>query len=199
MPAAVPPPRAILFDMDGTLTQPLLDFPAIKREIGVGDQPILEALAAMTPDQRASAETILHRHEDEAARSATLNDGCEMLLHWLEQRGIPTAIITRNSRSSAAMVCALHSLRTAILITRDDDLPPKPDPAPLLAACRHLNVAPADAWMVGDGEFDVAAGNAAGIPTIWISHHRPRPFSAIPTHTLPDLPQLLHLLTSTLA
>lgn len=180
--------------MDGTLTRPLLDFPTIKRELGIGDRPILEALAEMTPRQRAAAETILHRHEDEAARRATLNEGCETLLHWLEARQIPTAVITRNSRSSAAIVFDRHALRTDMLITRDDDLPFKPDPAPLLAACQHLNVLPAQAWMVGDGEFDILAGQRAGIATIWISHNRPRPFEAVPWRTVMDLRELLRML-----
>lgn len=42
-------PRVILFDMDGTLTEPLLDFPRIKADMGIGNRPILEALAEMTP------------------------------------------------------------------------------------------------------------------------------------------------------
>ena len=41
------PPKAILFDMDGTLTAPMLDFPRIKAEMGIGERPILEALAEL--------------------------------------------------------------------------------------------------------------------------------------------------------
>ena len=33
-------PAAILFDLDGTLTEPLLDFPRIHREMGIGDRGI---------------------------------------------------------------------------------------------------------------------------------------------------------------
>ena len=48
-------PRALLFDMDGTLTEPALDFPAIKAAMGIPLQrPILEALAEMTPERRAA-------------------------------------------------------------------------------------------------------------------------------------------------
>src|SRR6185437_5398843 len=91
------PPRAILFDMDGTLTEPMLDFPRIKSDLGIGNQPILEALAQMTPPQRAAAEAILFRHEDHAAAHSTLNPGCTELLAWLRIAEIPTALITRNS------------------------------------------------------------------------------------------------------
>ena len=42
-------PRAVLFDMDGTLTEPMLDFPRSKAEMGIGQRPILEALAEVHP------------------------------------------------------------------------------------------------------------------------------------------------------
>ena len=84
MPTSKPiiPPRAILFDMDGTLTEPMLDFPRIKADMGIGNRPILEALAEMSPADRPEAESILLRHEDHAAAQSTLNPGCtELLAH----------------------------------------------------------------------------------------------------------------------
>ena len=45
--------RAVIFDMDGTLTKPCLDFDAIRAEMGLSGEPILEAMARMTPDERA--------------------------------------------------------------------------------------------------------------------------------------------------
>ncbi|MCC6423420.1 MAG: HAD family hydrolase [Phycisphaerales bacterium] len=186
-------PRAILFDMDGTLTEPLLDFPRIKAEMGIGNRPILESLAMMTPADRQAAEAILHRHEDQAAQSCRLNEGCESLLRWLDEHHIPQAIITRNSRSCARIILDRHRLAIEILITREDG-PFKPDPHPLLLACKQLNVNPAEAWMVGDGVYDVQAAHHAEIPSIWLSHGKPRPFADEPAHTIAQLPNLLLLL-----
>ena len=42
----------------------------------------------------------------------------------------------------------------------------KPHPAPLFRAAGELAMAPADCVYVGDDLRDVAAGNAAGMPTI---------------------------------
>ena len=42
-------PRALLFDMDGTLTEPVIDFAALKAEMGIGRRPILEAMASGRP------------------------------------------------------------------------------------------------------------------------------------------------------
>ena len=188
-------PRAILFDMDGTLTAPMLDFPRIKSEMGIGNRPILEALAEMDPAQRAAAEAILFRFEEQAAADSTLNPGCRELLAWIDEHDIPIALITRNSPRSVATVIERHSLPIEIILTRDD-APPKPLPDALHAACRRLEVAEADAWMVGDGQYDIEAGLAAGVATVWVSHGRERPFDACPQWTVPGLPELLDLLKS---
>jgi HAD superfamily hydrolase (TIGR01549 family) len=189
-------PAALLFDMDGTLTRPMLDFPAIKAEMGIGQRPILEALAAMDDAARRHAEQILHRHEDYAAEQSTLNAGCEALLEWIDQQQIPVALITRNRRRSVDVVLRRHGLHIDVLITRDDGLF-KPDPAPLLAACTRLGVDDVgSAWMVGDGEYDVQAGLAAGTKTVWISHGRPRYFADVPWRVVNDLSELLNNLRS---
>src|SRR5262245_45047534 len=76
-------PSALLFDMDGTLTRPMLDFPKIKREMGIGDQPILEALEALDPERRSEAQAVLHRFEERAAAESDLNPGCHELVRWI--------------------------------------------------------------------------------------------------------------------
>ncbi|HTW93814.1 MAG TPA: HAD family hydrolase [Tepidisphaeraceae bacterium] len=191
-----PAPKALLFDMDGTLTEPMLDFPLIRREMGIAaDEPILEALARLTPHQRNVAESILLRHEEAAAAGSVIAPGCRQLLQWAGQNSIPTALITRNSRLSATTVLQRHNIDLNVLICRED-APYKPDPAPLLLACRKLSVAPHDAWMIGDGRHDIEAGCAAGIATVWISLGRQRNFAAQPWQTVSDLGELFQLLAA---
>ena len=192
-PEKISLPSAVLFDMDGTLTEPMLDFRRMKAEMGIGERPILEALADMSAHERRRAEAILHKYEDEAARFSTLNPGCREVLALLDAAGVPTALITRNSRSSVRTVLAAHHLPIDVLVTRED-APPKPDPEPLYQACRRLAVDPAGAWMVGDGEFDVRAGHNAGVRTVWLSHRRPRPFPETPWREAADLWDLIRLL-----
>jgi FMN phosphatase YigB (HAD superfamily) len=60
--------------------------------------------------------------------------------------------------------------------------------------------------MVGDGSHDIAAANAAGVTSIWLSHHEERDLGAPgppppappppPTHTIATLQELLPLLTT---
>ncbi|HEV8604755.1 MAG TPA: HAD family hydrolase [Tepidisphaeraceae bacterium] len=186
-------PKVILFDMDGTITQPMLDFPRIKRDMGIGQRPILEALAEMDEHARQIAQSILHRHEEEAAANSILNPGCKEILAWLNRHQIEVAVITRNSRASVKTVCERHGLHFEVLITREDGKF-KPDPAPLLEACQRLNVEKNHAWMVGDGQYDVEAGLAAAIRTVWLSHGRPKPFAADPWRAVQDLHELTALL-----
>jgi len=186
-------PRAILFDMDGTITEPMLDFPRIKREMGIGQRPILEALAEMSASARQIAEAVLLRHEEEAAANSVLNPGCIELLNWLDRHRIGMAVITRNSRLNVETVCRKHDLKFEVVITREDGKF-KPDPAPLLEACRRLGAGTSDVWMVGDGQYDVEAGLAAGIATVWVSHGRIKPFAAEPDWVVQGLHELTAML-----
>jgi len=185
-------PKAVLFDMDGTLTEPMLDFPSIKAEMGIGTRPILEALNELEGPLRETAEAVLLRHEERAAENSTLNPGCREVLDWLHAQPIATALITRNSRLSVQTVLRRHNLRLDVLITREDP-PFKPDPHPLRLACTRLNISPSHAWMVGDGQYDVQAGSAAGVRTVWISHGRSRTFEPAPWRELRDLLELRDL------
>jgi HAD superfamily hydrolase (TIGR01509 family) len=187
-------PDAILFDMDGTLTEPMLDFPRIKAEMGIGPVPILETLATMPAEARSIAEAVLLRHEAEAAERSRLNPGCEELLAWLADRKIKTALITRNSRLSVSRLIARHRLEFSVLISRED-APPKPQPAPLLLACRRLGVSYERCWMIGDGSHDIEAAAAAGMRSVWISYGLEKTFDAEPWKTVKDLRAVRRMLT----
>ena len=176
------PPRAVIFDMDGTLTEPLLDFDAIRAEIGLPPGlPILEQLAVADAALRARGEEIMQRHERDAMARATLADGCRELLARLRACGVPCAILTRNIREVVETFVRKFalgesfahegSLRTPLRIaayTREDG-PPKPAPDGVLHLCRAFGVAPAQALVVGDFSFDIVAGRVAGCRTALVT------------------------------
>jgi HAD superfamily hydrolase (TIGR01509 family) len=189
-------PAALLFDMDGTITEPMLDFPKIKAEMGIGERPILEALAGMSEQERRAAEAILLRHEERAAVESSLNPGCREVMAWVRENRVPTALITRNSRASVNVVLAKHGLTFDLVISREHGKF-KPDPEPLVVACERLAVQRPSAWMIGDGQHDVDAGRAAGVPVVWVSHARQRDPEAGAWKTVRDLWELVEMLRST--
>ena len=121
-------PRAVIFDLDGTLTEPVLDFDAMRAEIGLPERvPILEQLDTLTAAGRARAEAILLRHERAAIARATLADGCADLLGHLRGLEIPIAILTRNVREVVETFARMFTFRFHAVYTREDG-PPKPSP-----------------------------------------------------------------------
>jgi len=160
----------ILFDMDGVIVRQELDFMAIKREIfGSAEGFILERMTGLDPAGRARAEAILDRYETEAAQAATPVDGVVEFFAWLDDRRIPRAIVTRNSRKSVAIVRERLGLAVDAVVTREDAAP-KPSPEPVLVACRRLGISPAEGIFVGDYEFDMLAGRRAGITTVLLKN-----------------------------
>ncbi len=67
--------KAVIFDLDGTITQPFFDFDAIRLEMGYPPDagPILELMEKMTAGKREAAEKILLAHEEKAVAESTLN------------------------------------------------------------------------------------------------------------------------------
>ena len=193
----LPPPAAVLFDMDGTLTRPTIDFDAIRAEIGI-EGPILEAIRHFDAERMAAAHAVIDRHERDAAERSELNDGCREMLADLRDRHVPTAIVTRNSAGSTRVVLDRHGLSFERVFHRDNG-PAKPDPESLWQACRALGVVPAECWMVGDGRHDIEAAIAAGTTGVWLAHGQATPgFAAIPDAVVASLEQLRMLMAAAL-
>jgi HAD superfamily hydrolase (TIGR01509 family) len=189
------PIRAVIFDLDGTITQPYFDFGAIREEIGLSrdGEPILEAMEKMTPEQRRRAEAILHGHEEKAVAASTLNPGARETLAGLQERGIPVGILTRNQKSNVQAVADKHGLRFDAVVGREDG-PVKPDVFGVLHLCRGFAVAPAEAMVVGDYLFDLLCARAAGaIPVLLANHERADEFARHADFTVDRLEELLPL------
>jgi HAD superfamily hydrolase (TIGR01549 family) len=188
------PIQAVIFDMDGTLTRPYLDFPAIRAAIGIGE-PLLENMMALPhgPD-RDRAFAILDRFEEEAADASELNDDTLDVLGFLATRRIPSALVTRNSRRSTDRVLKKHALSFRVVVTRED-APAKPRPEPLWLICDKLGVRPGHALMVGDFKFDIVAGRNAGTRTALLTNGKTPSYlrETPPDHVLVRLSDLLRL------
>ncbi len=185
---------AIIFDFDGTITKPYLDFDAIRREIGV-EGLVLEAIAKMDAADRERAEAVLLRHEREAALNATLHEGAVDVINTCRARGHPVGIVTRNARPSVDLVLCNQGLTVDALRTREDGAI-KPSPEPVLSICDELGADPQESWMVGDHLLDIETGRAAGCRTVLIIGDREwADFADQADHVIQRLPELLDLVT----
>ena len=158
-------PQLVIFDMDGTLTMPAIDFDRLRAEIGIESGTILEALETMTDDERARAHEIIEVYERIAARDSELQDNVHEVLEFLRAGSIRIAIATRNSRRSVRAVLDKHKIHVDHIHTREDG-PVKPSPRPVLDICKYFQIAPELSWMVGDYLYDIQSGNAAGATTV---------------------------------
>jgi HAD superfamily hydrolase (TIGR01509 family) len=155
--------KAVIFDLDGTLTQPFFNFDIIREEMGLQKDagPVLEVMKSMTDHQRRNAEAILHEHEHRAVAQSTLNPGAQETLDWLRKKGIRTGVLTRNKRENAEAVARKHNLKFDGIFGRDDG-PVKPDVFGVLHLCRQFGVKPQQTIVVGDYLFDVLCAKSAG-------------------------------------
>lgn len=166
--------KAVIFDLDGTLTRPFLNFKEIRDEIGVpfGRQSLLDQIGEMPEDEARKAHQILAAREREAVENAEINEGVRELVEYVNSRGLKSGVITRNSRESTEKTLEKLGLVFEVVIDRESDYPIKPDPAPLMAMLADWGISPPEALMVGDFRYDVECGLAAGAKTCLVDNGR---------------------------
>ena len=190
------PIKAVIFDLDGTITRPFFDFDAIREEIGMSRDagPILEAMQKMTPDERKRAEQILKSHEDRAVKDSMLNDGAAETLEALGRRSVHIGILTRNKRDNALAIAKMHNLTFDAIVDREDG-PVKPDAFGVLKLCEQFAVKPSETLVVGDYLFDLLSAQAAGAVAVLLkTHEKCSEFAEYADFTITGLDELLGII-----
>ena len=180
--------RAVLFDMDGTLLDTAPDFIAIcqamraARELPPTDEQrvrdvISGGAKAMIqasfdlPPEAAGFEALrlefLERYQQGCAVHSHLYEGMAQLLADIEQANLIWGVVTNKPLRFAEPIMQQLGLaeRSAVLICPDHVTRSKPDPEPLLLACRKLDLDPASVLFVGDDLRDIESGRDAGTRT----------------------------------
>jgi len=164
--------KAVIFDLDGTITQPYFDFDAIREEIGLARDsgPLLESMEKMNQQLRRKTEKILFAHEQKAVIESKLNAGAKQTLSALRSSGIHIGILTRNKRDNAYAIAQKHKLKFDAVIGREDG-PVKPDAFGVIELCRQFGVKPQETLLVGDYLFDLLCAKAAGAVAVLLANH----------------------------
>lgn len=192
MPAsALPPPAAVVFDLDGTLVDTVgariaaweealgtagvrVSREELEPMIGMDGRRLAHEAAAAAGRGLTDAEA-----EELDALSGTLFDarnrhpaplpGARALLGRLDALAIPWAVATSSRREQVARsVAALRLDAEPRIVDGTHVEHAKPAPDLLLLAGRRLGSDPARTWYVGDSTWDMRAAAAAGMLAVGV-------------------------------
>ena len=214
--------RLVLFDCDGTLVDSasliVASAHSALAELGLDAPPEpeiratfglspIEAVRTWRPDlpeiehfrlARAFGQHYL-RLRALKEHKEPLFPGMQDLLDQLrDEPDTQLGIVTGNGRRGLADILAQHGLtdRFATLQTADTH-PSKPDPSMILTAMAETGIGPADTVVIGDTDFDIRMGHAAGVRPIavaWGNHPVERLLAAKPAALAHDVAELRDLL-----
>lgn len=181
-------PRAILFDLDGTLADTAPDLAAaanlcrttrglqpaayelLRPVASAGARGLIGAAFGLQPSDEGYEELrveFLKNYADAIAVKTRLFDGIAALLQRLQDDGLLWGIVTNKAARFTDVLVPQIGLQHASCIISGDTTPhSKPHPEPLFEAARRLKLKPQECWYVGDDLRDIQAGRSAEMPTI---------------------------------
>jgi HAD superfamily hydrolase (TIGR01549 family) len=167
--------RGLVFDMDGTLTVPVLDFVEMKRRLGFSaQQDIVATLKSLNGSERHKAETIIQEMELEAMFNTKLQPNLINMLEKLEELHIPKAILTRNFSEPVnhlTQVMLEDKFKFDPCLDRDwQHGRAKPHPDALHYIAKGWDIPEGNILMIGDAMDDVKCGQQAGGVGILLHH-----------------------------
>lgn len=192
---AMPPPwhvRAVLIDLDGTLLDTADDLAAaanamladdgygaaslsvdtVRSYIGRGIANLVQRCYGDKPVPTDAVERFRYHYRRVNGQSARVYPGVIEGLTAFRAAGYALACITNKAQDFVPPLLEITGLATWFdqIICGDTLARAKPDPLPLLHACRVFDVAPHEALMIGDSLNDVRAARAAGCPVFCVPY-----------------------------
>lgn len=190
--------RAIAFDLDGTLIdtapdlgacmnvvldmigRPPLPQEVVPRLIGAGISSFVEGALRyrstnlpLTPALRAGAEAVFRKsYGQHLFDRSSVYPGVRHSLGALTTSGTPLCCVTNKESSFALRLLEAadlsHYFRHVLCADLAEDR--KPSPNLLVAACRRLDIEPAELVYVGDSRSDIIAARAAGCAVVCVAY-----------------------------
>lgn len=187
--------RLVIFDVDGTLVDSQATilaamgdaFAALGREplprariLSIVGLSLPVAVAELLPEEDAARQQLFEaayksgfaarRAAGAGETAAPFYPGALEAVATLETEGYLLAIATGKSRRGLTHLLEGHGLTHRFLSTQTaDDAPSKPAPGMVLNCLAETGVEARDAVVIGDTEFDMAMGRAAGARALGVT------------------------------
>lgn len=177
---------AILFDLDGTLTDslPLINhtYEKVFGELGVVWQPeavmdmiglpLRQIARTFAGDKEQDFLTLYQRYymQDHDLWMRTF-PWTAKILTGLKEVGLRLGVVTSKGRAGTERTMEFTGLRDAfeVVVVAEDTPTHKPEPGPVLYALEGMGVDAGAAAYVGDSPYDILAGRAAGTFTAGVT------------------------------
>lgn len=183
--------KAVLFDLDGTLLDTWHDIlhclkivehkyvgqffnrsELARDQISLGTEAMLKVALGkefIEPKIVAETEKIYADLPFDKQKSRPF-DGVEKIIDHFNLKEIPWGIVTNKPKVMMRGIFKafpkLYPLSNCVICPEDVSGKKKPDPTPILTACKVLGVLPSNCIFVGDSMHDMDAGNRAGVITV---------------------------------
>ncbi len=184
-------PRAVLFDLDGTLLNTLDDlgdsmnrvlqangFPqhpisAYKRFVGDGVENLVRraippAVAAIETEVKRITEEMKREYKASWDVKTAPYPGIPELLAALSERKVPAAVLTNKPHPLVSSILQRYfpGIRFAAAYGDRPGVPRKPDPLTALEISRQIGIPPGEFLYLGDTDTDMKTASAAGMMPI---------------------------------
>jgi phosphoglycolate phosphatase len=207
--------KLIIFDLDGTLVDSSIDIchainyalegmnvpPITVREtiaiIGEGITRLFEKIIEIhniPADKEFLIKRFLDHYAAHLVDNTTVYPGVEEALKSLN--GCRKAVISNKREDFSERVLELLGLRKYfdLVVGSDTTAERKPSPVPIQYVLSRFETRSEEAIIVGDSNYDIDAGNAAGITTIAVTYgYRPLNLLKRADYIIDTMPELLRI------
>ncbi len=210
--------KLIIFDLDGTLVDSSTDIshainyalegtnvpPVTVQEtitmIGEGITTLFQKIIAkynLSADKDILIQRFLNHYSAHLTDNTPVYPGVKETMEALKE--YPKAVISNKREDLSSRILELLGMRKYfdVVVGSDTTSERKPSPVPIQYVLSRFEAKPEEAVIVGDSNFDIEAGKAAGVTTIAVTYGY-RPLSSLrgADYVVNTMPEILKILKS---